>query len=76
LWANGTAIGGIDNTYLTVDPVTNLVTMASSNATLKNTVGKVNKYDPAAKTFTLAFDWGTPPDTRVVTMTLTYTGPR
>lgn len=77
LWANGTGIAGIDGTYITVDPATNLVTMASTgNATLKNTPGTVNKYDPATKTFTLAFDWGTAPNTRITTMTLTYTGPR
>lgn len=77
LWANNSGIGGIDNTYLTVDPATNLVTMASgSNPTLKNTVGAVNKYDPATKTFTLNFDWGAAPNTRVVSMTLKYLGPR
>ena len=77
LWANKSGIGGIDGTYATVDPATNLVTMASTtNATLKNTPGEVNKYDPATKTFTLAFDWGVAPATRVVTMILTYTGPR
>lgn len=73
LWASGGGIGGIDNTFITVDPVTNLVTMASkSNAALKNTIGSVNKYDPATKTFTLAFDWGAAPNTRVTTMTLKY----
>jgi hypothetical protein len=77
LWATGSGIGGIDGTYITVDPVTNLVTMAcSTNPLLKNTVGAVNKYDPATKTFTLAFQWGTAPNTRVTTMTLVYVKPR
>ncbi len=76
LWVNGSAIGGIDGTYITVDPVTNLATVASSNATMKNTPGEVNKYDPATKTFTLAFDWGVAPNTRVTKMTLTYLRPR
>lgn len=78
LWANGQGIAGIDNTIATVDPTTNLVTMSSSNATLKNTPGKVNKYDPATKTFTLSFDWlgATPADTRIVEMVLKYTGVR
>jgi hypothetical protein len=76
LWANNSGIGGIDNTYFTIDPATNLITMGSSNPTLKNTIGSVNKYDPATKTFTLNFDWGTAPSTRVVSMTLKYLGPR
>lgn len=77
LWANKGGIGGIDGTYATVDPATNLVTMASTtNATLKNTAGQENKYDPATKTFTLAFDWGVAPNTRFATMKLIYTGPR
>ena len=77
LWANGNGVAGIDNTYITIDPVTNLVTVASrSNATLKNTPGAVNKYDPATQTFTLAFEWGTAPNTRVTTMTLKYSKAR
>lgn len=77
LWANGVGVGGIDNTSITVDPVTNLVTVKSaSNASLKNTIGAVNKYDPATKTFTLAFDWGVAPNNRVTTLTLKYVGPR
>ena len=77
LWASGGGVGGIDNTYITVDPVTNLVTVASkNNATLKNTIGSINMYDPATKTFTLAFNWGVAPNTRVTTMTLKYVRPR
>lgn len=77
LWANATGIAGINGTIATIDPTTNLVTMsASGNATLKNTVGATNKYDPATKTFILAFDWGVTPNTRSVTMTLTYIGAR
>jgi hypothetical protein len=76
LWANGGGIGGIDGTYITVDPVTNDVTVASSNATMKNTPGEVNHYDPATKTFNLAFDWGTAPNTRVTKIKLVYLRPR
>ncbi|WP_342329875.1 DUF1735 domain-containing protein [Pedobacter sp. FW305-3-2-15-E-R2A2] len=77
LWSTGVGAAGIDNTYITIDPVTNLVTVKSAgNASLKNTIGAVNKYDPATKTFTLAFDWGTAPNTRVTTLTLKYVGPR
>lgn len=77
LWKDGSTVGGIDGTYITVDPATNLVTVKSTgNATLKNTPGEVNKYDPATKTFTLAFDWGTAPATRIVKVTMVYKGPR
>lgn len=77
LWVNGTGIAGIDNTFITVDPVTNLVTVASKgNATLKNTPGAVNKYDPATRTFTLAFEWGAAPANRVTTMILKYSKAR
>jgi BT_3987-like, N-terminal domain/Domain of unknown function (DUF7015) len=76
-WANGTGVGGVAGTTLTVDPVTNLVTVTcKTNPTMKNTVGEVNEYDPSTKTFTLAFDWGTAPNTRATKIVLTYTGPR
>ena len=77
LFATGGAVAGIDGTFLTVDPATNLVTAASStNATLKNTPGAVNKYDPATKTFTIAFQWGDFPNDRAITAVLKYTGSR
>jgi len=51
-------IAGIDNTRITIDPATNLVTMSAlGNLTLVNMPGTVNKYDPATKTFTLSFWW-------------------
>jgi len=75
LWANGGGVGGIDGTYITVDPATNLVTMASGNPTLKNIPGETNKYDPATKTFTLAFGWGTA-NKRTIRCTMVYKGPR
>ena len=75
-WVNGSTIGGIDNTKITIDEATNLVTVSSSNTSMHNTVGETNNYDPVAKKFTLAFDWGTDPNTRVATMVLTYIGPR
>lgn len=77
VWADGGGVAGIDGTYLTVDPTTNLVTVASAgNPTLKNTPGEENRYDPATKTFYLAFDWGTAPATRVVKFVLKYSEPR
>ncbi|MGC4036950.1 MAG: DUF1735 domain-containing protein [Chitinophagaceae bacterium] len=77
VWHGGGGIAGIDGTYLTIDPATNEVTVASAaNPVLKNTVGEDNYYDPATKTFHLAFDWGTAPNTRVVKATLVYQGPR
>lgn len=77
LWADGSTVGGIAGTSITVDPVTNLVTVSSTgNPLLKNTPGGVNKYDPATKTFTLSFDWGVAPATRIATITMTYVEPR
>ena len=74
-WRDGSATGGIDGLYLTVNPTTNAVTIASTgNATLKNTAGYNSRYDPATKTFYLAFDWGTAPATRIAVDTLVYKG--
>lgn len=65
---NGGSIGGIDNLRLTIDPVTNLVTVfAVGNSTVANIAGKTNKYDPATKTFTLNFDWNQSAAKREVT---------
>ncbi|MCT1530785.1 DUF1735 domain-containing protein [Sphingobacterium daejeonense] len=78
-WGNNAGgVGGVDYIQLMVDPATNLVTVSStSNGTLKNTPGKVNKYDPATKTFTLNFDWNPATTPRVVTnMVIKYKGPR
>ncbi|MEJ7557046.1 MAG: DUF1735 domain-containing protein [Pedobacter sp.] len=77
LFATGAAVAGIDGTSLTIDPVTNNVTAASTtNATLKNTPGAVNKYDPASRTFTIAFEWGDAPNNRAITAVLKYSNSR
>lgn len=79
LWAFGanSAVAGIDGLRVTVDPATNLVTMSSSgNATLTNWAGKVNKYDPATRTFYLAFRWNPTGNTREYEIVLKYKGPR
>lgn len=76
-WVGGGGMGGIDNLRATVDPATNLVTMqALGNATLTNWAGKVNKYDPATKTFTLAFRWNPTSTVREYEAVLKYKGPR
>ena len=78
-WAGGTSgVAGIDNLRLTIDPVTNLVTMFSlANASLTNWAGHENKYDPATKTFYLAFKWtSTAPAYREYEMVIRYKGPR
>ncbi|MGF7041587.1 DUF1735 domain-containing protein [Mucilaginibacter lappiensis] len=76
-WATGEGIAGIDGLQLAVDPITNKVTVtASGNPVLKNTPGTDNYYDPATKTFHLAFDWGVAPNTRVAVTTLTYVSSR
>jgi len=67
LWKDGSGVGGVGGTRLVVDPTTNLVTVSSSaNATMKNTPGAINSYNPATKEFTLNFDWGNAPSTRIV----------
>jgi len=77
VWSNGTGVGGIGGLTINVDPATNKVTMKSKdNATLGNTPGYDNRYDPATKTFYLSFKWGVSPSSRLTTDTLTYTGPR
>jgi hypothetical protein len=76
-WHGGGGIGGIDNLRLTVDPVTNNVTVSAlGNATLANWIGKVNKYDPATRTFTLNFDWNQTANRREYSIIFKYIGPR
>jgi hypothetical protein len=70
-------VGGINNLRATVDPATNLVTVfALGNATLANWAGHVNRYDPATKTFYLAFRWNPATTTREYEIVLKYKGPR
>jgi len=77
-WVNGSGIAGIgtpgaDGVKFTVDPATNKVTMSCpANATLANTVGAPNFYDPATRTFHVAFQWGVAPNTRVIVETLKW----
>jgi len=77
-WANGGGVGGIAGLQLAVDPATNNVTVsATGNSALKNTPGEDNYYDPDAKTFHLAFDWGANADNkRIVKATLKYKSAR
>jgi hypothetical protein len=81
LWATGDGVGGIDGTYIQIDPTPGPdgkfpVSMHSlSNPTLTNTAGEENSYDPATKTFQLAFHWGSA-NKRTYKATLTYVGPR
>lgn len=78
-WANGnnSSVGGINGLTFTIDPATNLVTAASaSNLTLTNWAGHENKYDPATKTFYLAFRWNPSGATREYEIVLKYKKPR
>lgn len=78
-WAGGTSgIGGINNLRATINPETNQVTMfALGNATLANTAGLDNVYDPETQTFTLNFDWNPTGAKREVTnLVLKYKGSR
>jgi hypothetical protein len=74
-WANGGGVAGVDHTRIAVNPTTNKVTMFSQqNATLANTPGFDNRWDPATKTFYLSFDWNS--GARGMRLTLKYQGPR
>ena len=76
-WKDGSNVGGVDALALSVDPLTNKVNVTSTGtANFKNTPGYDNRYDPATKTFYLAYDWGTAPATRLVVDTLVYQGVR
>lgn len=78
-WAfgNNSMVAGIDGLKAAVDAATNLVTMSSAgNATLTNWAGHVNDYNPATKTFRLAFRWNPTSTTREYEIVLKYKGPR
>ncbi|HYH15908.1 MAG TPA: DUF1735 domain-containing protein [Flavisolibacter sp.] len=84
-WRNGSnsTVGGIPGLRATIDPVTNLVTMASvgdasgpANTTLTNKPGADNYYDPATKTFHLSFHWNTTANKREYEIVLKYKEPR
>ena len=78
-WANTNPLGiaGINNLRATVNPATNQVTMfALGNATLTNWTVHENKYDPATKTFHLAFYWNPTGNRREYKVELKYKGPR
>lgn len=75
--AGGSGVAGIDGLTATVDPVTNLVTMASAgNATLGNWAGKLNSWEPGPKVLNLAFRWNPTSTTREYEIVLKYKGPR
>ena len=77
VWADGSGVGGINGTSITVNPATNKVTMASStNPALVNLPSYDNRYDPATKTFYISFYWGNGPTHRAATDTLVYKGVR
>jgi hypothetical protein len=78
-WAFGSNsnVAGIDGLRASVNTSTNVVTMTSAgNATLTNWAGRVNQYDPATKTFTLAFRWNPTANVREYEVILKYKAPR
>lgn len=77
LWKDGSGIGGIDGTSITINPDNSIIVGSTGNASMKHIVASENSYDPDAKTFTINIEWGTPPSNRVITdLELTYVGPR
>ena len=86
VWKDGSGIAGITGSRLSVNETTNEVTLsATTNPLFKNTPASINVYNPDPDgdvttddaTFTLNFDWGSAPGTRVVTgLVLKYNRPR
>lgn len=74
IWADGTGVS-IGEPTLTVDAVTNKVTVTSSGGAA-NLPGYDSRYDPATKTYFVGFTWGGGPTQRVAIDTLTYVRPR
>jgi len=73
----GSNVAGINGLSIAIDPVTNLVTMASTqNLTLTNWAGHENKYDPVTQTFYLAFRWNPLANVREYEIVLKYKGPK
>ena len=77
-WSGGASqVAGIDGITLSVNPATNAVTVTSAgNASLMNWAGHINSYDPATKTFKLAFRWNPTANVREYEVILKYKGPR
>jgi hypothetical protein len=77
VWSDGSTVGGIGGTFLTIDESTNEVTVASTgNATLQNQAAGDNLYLPGPpQGFILNFLWSGG-NRRVDNMTLEYVGPR
>jgi len=76
-FGGGSAISGIDPLSICVDPATNTVTTTSAqNGTLANWSGHVNRYDPATRTFYLAWRWNPSSTVRELELVLTYKEPR
>jgi hypothetical protein len=71
--ASNSYVSGIGGFTIDIDPSTKAVTCASTeNLTLANWAGHQNKYDPATKTFYLAFRWNPATTTREYEVVLKY----
>ncbi len=69
-WADLTGVG-IGEPRITVNPITNKVTITSSGRAV-NLPGYDSRYDPATRTFYLGFTWGGGPSSRVAIDTLQF----
>ena len=73
-WGNGAGIGiGIPS--LSVDPITNAVTISSPGGAI-NLPGYNSRYVPATRTFFVGATWGAGPTARQAIDTFTYLRPR
>jgi len=76
-WSGGgSQVAGIDGLRINVDGSNQVTVTSSGNATLTNWAGKDNYYDPATKTFYLAFRWNPTANVREYEVVLKYKGPR
>jgi len=76
LWHGGSGVGGISPVTLTVSADNKVTASSAINATLVQDGDYNNRYDPATKTFYVAFYWNAGKAARYAVDTLVYTGPR
>jgi hypothetical protein len=77
VWKTGVGAAGVTGTSLTINPTTNAVTVSSTgNASLTNATGYNSHYDPTTKTIYVSYTWGSAPNNRAETDTLTYVSPQ
>lgn len=75
LWSNGSGVAGIgtpevDGVLFTVGADNKVTITCAATPTLRNTTGYDSRYDPATKTFYVAFEWGATKRAAIDTLTM------